>query len=89
MHVVELKRLGAQARVEGQLALIQGGKPLTGATVTATDLRAAAALMLAGLVSQGQTVLVDDAGHLTRGYDGLEEKLRVLGANVEKIDRPS
>lgn len=89
MHVVELKRLGAQARVEGQLALIQGGRPLTGATVTATDLRAAAALMLAGLVSQGQTVLVDDAGHLTRGYDGLEEKLRALGAHVEKIDRPA
>ncbi len=86
MHVVELKRLGAQIRVEGQLALIQGGKPLTGAQVTATDLRAAAALMLAGLAAQGQTLLSDPAGHLLRGYEGLENKLRALGADVVKIE---
>lgn len=86
MHVVELKRLGAKIRVEGQLALIDGGHPLTGAHVTATDLRAAAALMLAGLAAQGETVLSDPAGHLTRGYEGLEEKLRALGAEVRKID---
>ena len=85
MHVVELKRLGAQIRVEGQLALIQGGKTLNGAHVTATDLRAAAALMLAGLVAQGQTTLHDPAGHLTRGYEGLEEKLRLLGADAVQL----
>ena len=85
MHVVELKRLGAQIRVEGQLALIQGGKPLNGAAVTATDLRAAAALMLAGLAAQGQTLLSDPAGHLIRGYEQLEEKLRGLGADVKRL----
>ena len=85
MHVVELKRLGAQIRVEGQLALIQGGKPLNGATVTATDLRAAAALMLAGLTAQGTTVLTDTAGHLMRGYDHLEQKLQALGASVQRL----
>lgn len=85
MHVVELKRMGAQIRVEGQLALIQGGKPLNGATVTASDLRAAAALMLAGLTAQGETLLSDPAGHLMRGYEGLEEKLRALGAEAKKL----
>ena len=85
MHVVELKRLGAQIRVEGQLALIQGGRTLNGAHVTATDLRAAAALVLAGLVSQGKTVVSDPAGHLMRGYEGLEEKLRALGADAVKL----
>ena len=85
MHVVELKRLGAQIRVEGQLALIQGGRPLNGASVTATDLRAAAALMLAGLAAQGQTLLSDPGGHLMRGYEGLEDKLRALGAEARKL----
>lgn len=85
MHVVELKRMGAQIRVEGQLALIQGGKPLNGAAVTASDLRAAAALMLAGLTAQGETLLSDPAGHLMRGYEGLEEKLRALGAETKKL----
>ncbi len=85
MHVVELRRLGARIRVEGQLALIQGGVPLNGAAVSATDLRAAAALMLAGLVSQGVTRLNDPAGHLMRGYEGLEEKLCALGADAKKI----
>ncbi len=84
MHVVELKRLGAQIRVEGQLALIQGGHALNGAHVTATDLRAAAALMLAGLAAQGRTILSDPAGHLMRGYEGLENKLTALGAAVKK-----
>ena len=85
MHVVELARMGAQIRVEGQLALIQGGHILTGAHVTATDLRAAAALMLAGLAAQGETILSDTAGHLMRGYESLEEKLRQLGAATEKL----
>ena len=85
MHVVEFKRLGARIRVEGQLALIQGGKTLNGAAVTATDLRAAAALILAGLAAQGQTIVSDPAGHLMRGYEHLEEKLRALGAGAVKI----
>ena len=86
MHVVELNRMGAKIRVEGQLALIQGGHVLTGAHVSATDLRAAAALMLAGLVAQGETILSDTAGHLLRGYEGLEEKLRALGAETKKVE---
>ncbi|MBQ9264521.1 MAG: UDP-N-acetylglucosamine 1-carboxyvinyltransferase [Clostridia bacterium] len=85
MHVIELRRLGAQIRVEGQLALIQGGKPLNGGHVTATDLRAAAALMLAGLIAQGETVVDDPAGHLLRGYEGLENKLRALGADAVRL----
>jgi len=89
MHVVELKRMGAQIRVEGQLALIQGGKPLTGSSVTATDLRAAAALMLAGLVAQGETILIDEGGHLMRGYEGLENKLAMLGADVQQYKNPA
>ncbi len=87
MHVVELNRMGAKIRVEGQLALIQGGHVLTGAHVSATDLRAAAALMLAGLVAQGETILSDTVGHLLRGYEGLEDKLKTLGAEVEKIGK--
>ena len=87
MHVVELKRLGAHIRVEGQLALIQGGRTLNGAHVTATDLRAAAALMLAGLVAQGQTTVSDPAGHLMRGYESLEEKLTALGADARKLEQ--
>ena len=86
MHVVELNRMGAQIRVEGQLALIQGGHAMTGAHVSATDLRAAAALMLAGLTAQGETVLSDPAGHLMRGYENLEEKLRSLGADARKVE---
>lgn len=82
MHAVELNRMGAQIRVEGQLALVQGGKSLTGAAVTATDLRAAAALMIAGLSAQGETLLHDPACHLMRGYEHLEEKLQALGAQV-------
>lgn len=84
MHVTELSRLGANIRVEGQLAMVHGGKTLKGTTVTATDLRAAAALMLAGIAAQGETLLQDPAGHLMRGYEGLEEKLQQLGAQVYK-----
>lgn len=84
MHVVEMNRLGANIRVEGQLALVQGGKNLTGTHVTATDLRAAAAMMLSGLVAQGETLLHDPVGHLMRGYEGLEEKLKALGAQIER-----
>jgi UDP-N-acetylglucosamine 1-carboxyvinyltransferase len=86
MHLAELSRMGADIHVEGRLALIKGGKPLSGALVHATDLRAAAALLLAGLLARGETTLLDDAGHLLRGYDGLDEKLAALGANIRRAE---
>jgi len=64
------------------MAVVEGGKPLSGAVVEATDLRAGAALMLAGLIAQGETTLLDEPGHICRGYEGLDEKLRALGADV-------
>ena len=84
MHVIKLRRLGARIRVEGQLALIQGGQPLNGSRVSATDLRAAAALMLAGLSAQGETILDDPAGHLLRGHEHLDEKLCRLGTDIKQ-----
>ncbi len=84
MHAVALSQMGARIRVEGQLALIHGGAPLSGAEVAATDLRAAAALMLAGLIAQGETRLVDRQEHLLRGYEGLDDKLRALGADITR-----
>ena len=82
MHAVALCRMGADIRTEGRMALVHGGKELYGATVEATDLRAGAALMLAGMIAQGETRLVDDGGHIQRGYEGLDEKLRMLGADI-------
>ena len=82
MHAVELGRMGAKVRVEGQLALIRGGGELTGTRVTATDLRASAALMIAGLCARGETVLTDENDHLLRGYERLEAKLCQLGAAI-------
>ena len=85
MHLKELSRMGADIHVEGQLALIKGGTPLSGTRVMATDLRAAAALLIAGLLARGETELVDDAGHLLRGYDGLDQKLRDVGAVIRRL----
>lgn len=82
MHAVALCRMGANIRTEGRMALVQGGTPLTGTTVEATDLRAGAALMLAGLIAQGETQLMDKRGHIARGYDGLDRKLNSLGASI-------
>lgn len=84
MHVNELLRLGAKIRTDGKVALIEGVPRLSGATVMATDLRASASLVIAGLVAQGDTV-VDRIYHLDRGYDRMEEKLRGLGADIERI----
>jgi UDP-N-acetylglucosamine 1-carboxyvinyltransferase len=84
MHVQELQRLGADIAVEGNTALIQGVPVLNGATVMATDLRASASLVIAGLVADGDT-LVDRIYHLDRGYDQMESKLRALGADIERI----
>jgi len=84
MHVNELLRLGARIEVEGHTALIQGVPKLSGATVMATDLRASASLVIAGLVAEGETQ-VDRIYHLDRGYDRMEAKLRGIGARIERV----
>jgi len=84
MHVNELVRLGANIQTDGKVAMIQGGAKLSGASIMATDLRASASLVIAGLVAEGET-LVDRIYHLDRGYDAMEAKLRALGADIERI----
>ncbi len=84
MHVNELLRLGARIQVDGRVAITEGVPRLSGATVMATDLRASASLVIAGLVAEGETV-VDRIYHLDRGYDCMEAKLRGLGADIERI----
>jgi UDP-N-acetylglucosamine 1-carboxyvinyltransferase len=84
MHVNELLRLGARITVDGHTAVVQGVPKLSGAGVMATDLRASASLVIAGLVAEGQTV-VDRIYHLDRGYDRMEAKLRGVGAQIERI----
>ena len=83
MHVNELVRLGARIEIDGHTAVVHGVEKLSGATVMATDLRASASLVIAGLVADGQTV-VDRIYHLDRGYDRMETKLRGIGADVER-----
>lgn len=85
MHVLELKRMNADLTIDGNTVHIKGGQPLKGAPVMATDLRASACLVLAGLAAQGETVL-RRVYHLDRGYDRLEEKLRALGAKIKRVD---
>lgn len=84
MHVQELRRLGAQIEIEGNAAVIQGRAQLEGATVMATDLRASASLVIAGMVAQGETI-VDRIYHLDRGYEHIEAKLSALGAKIRRI----
>jgi UDP-N-acetylglucosamine 1-carboxyvinyltransferase len=84
MHVNELLRLGARIDVDGRLAVVQGVAQLSGAAVMATDLRASAGLVIAGLVAQGETV-IDRIYHLDRGYDRMEAKLLGLGAAIERV----
>ncbi len=84
MHVQEMRRLGAQIDVEGNTALVRGVPQLEGATVMATDLRASASLVIAGLVAQGETV-IDRIYHLDRGYEHIEAKLSQLGANIRRV----
>ncbi len=84
MHAVELTRLGADIRIDGNTAVVTGVDKLTGATVMATDLRASASLVIAGLVAEGETV-VDRIYHLDRGYERLEEKLAALGALIRRV----
>src|SRR5687768_3181815 len=84
MHVQELQRLGADIRVEGHTAIVRGVPGLGGAPVMATDLRASASLILAGLVAEGETS-IDRIYHLDRGYENIEEKLSGLGARIKRI----
>jgi UDP-N-acetylglucosamine 1-carboxyvinyltransferase len=84
MHVQELIRLGAQIDVEGNTCMVRGVEKLDGATVMATDLRASACLVIAGLVAQGETI-IDRIYHLDRGYEHIESKLERLGANIRRL----
>lgn len=85
MHVQELQRLGADIRIEGHTAIVRGQSQLSGAPVMATDLRASASLILAGLVADGDTI-IDRIYHLDRGYERIEAKLSALGAKIKRID---
>ncbi len=84
MHALEMIRMGADITIDGRQALVKGGRPLTGAQVLASDLRASASLILTGLVAGGET-WIDRVYHLDRGYYRIEEKLARLGANIERI----
>ena len=83
-HVQELLRLGAAIEVEGNTAIVKGVSALTGANVMATDLRASAGLVIAGLIAEGTTT-IDRIYHLDRGYERIEEKLSGLGARIKRI----
>jgi len=85
MHVSELARLGADIEIEGPTAIVKGGKPLSGAPVMASDLRASAALVIAGLAAKG-TTQVNRVYHLDRGYEQMDTKLRKLGARIQRIE---
>ncbi|MDG2538122.1 UDP-N-acetylglucosamine 1-carboxyvinyltransferase [Dyella jiangningensis] len=84
MHALELQRLGADIRLEGNTAIIKGVEKMSGAPIMATDLRASACLVLAGLVAQGDTT-VDRVYHIDRGYENIEEKLGTLGAKIRRL----
>ncbi|MGH8022087.1 MAG: UDP-N-acetylglucosamine 1-carboxyvinyltransferase, partial [Limisphaerales bacterium] len=84
MHVSELARLGADIEIEGPSAIVKGGRPLSGAPVMASDLRASAALVIAGLAAKGQTQ-VNRIYHLDRGYERMDVKLRKLGAKIQRV----
>jgi UDP-N-acetylglucosamine 1-carboxyvinyltransferase len=85
MHVQELQRLGADIRIDGHTAIVRGLPQLSGAPVMATDLRASASLILAGLVADGETI-IDRIYHLDRGYERIEAKLSALGARIRRVD---
>ena len=83
MHIAELNRMGAKITKEGSTVIIEGVESLSGAPVIASDLRASAALVLAGLVSRGETI-IEQIYHLDRGYDKLDNKLAQLGAHISR-----
>jgi UDP-N-acetylglucosamine 1-carboxyvinyltransferase len=84
MHVPELRRMGADIRIEGDTAVVTGVAALKGAPVMATDLRASSSLVLAGLAAEGETV-VNRVYHLDRGFERLDEKLSRVGADIERL----
>src|SRR5690606_28980140 len=84
MHVPELARMGAHIEIRNNTAIVEGGAPLSGASVMATDLRASASLIIAGLVAEGET-LVRRVYHLDRGYERIEKKLGDVGANIQRV----
>jgi UDP-N-acetylglucosamine 1-carboxyvinyltransferase len=84
MHALELVRMGANIKVEGNRAVVRGRTPLSGAAVQASDLRASASLVLAALVAEGETI-IDRVYHIDRGYERIEEKLRGVGAQIRRI----
>ena len=86
MHVSELNRMGANIQLDGHTAVVKGPSPLSGARVMATDLRASACLVLAGLVAEGETV-IHRVYHIDRGYEHIEKKLAGLGAEIERLER--
>ncbi len=87
MHASELQRMGAQIHIDGRSAIVDGVTPLTGARVIASDLRASASLVLAGLIANDET-LIDRVYHIDRGYEKIEAKLRAVGANIERLTSP-
>jgi UDP-N-acetylglucosamine 1-carboxyvinyltransferase len=84
MHMLEMRRMGAEIRLEGNTAIIKGVPKLQAAPVMATDLRASASLVLAGLIAEGRTV-IDRIYHIDRGYEAIEEKLAALGADIKRV----
>src|ERR1700712_3728240 len=85
MHAQELMRMGANIRVDGRKAIVAGGRPLSGAGVIASDLRASASLVLAAMVARGETV-IDRVYHIDRGYERIEAKLGAAGAQIERVE---
>jgi UDP-N-acetylglucosamine 1-carboxyvinyltransferase len=86
MHVQELQRMGANIRLEGNTAIVGGVESLSAAPIMATDLRASASLVIAGLVAHGDTI-IDRIYHIDRGYECIEEKLQLLGARIQRLPR--
>jgi UDP-N-acetylglucosamine 1-carboxyvinyltransferase len=85
MHISELKRMGANIKIDGRTAIIEGNNRLTGAKVNATDLRAGAALILAGLAAEGETEILD-VEHIDRGYADIDKKLKFLDSNISRFN---
>jgi UDP-N-acetylglucosamine 1-carboxyvinyltransferase len=84
MHAPELARMGANIRIEGNRAVVRGATPLSGAGTTASDLRASASLVLAGLAAKGETI-IERVYHIDRGYERIEERLNSLGARIQRL----
>jgi UDP-N-acetylglucosamine 1-carboxyvinyltransferase len=85
MHVAELNRMGANIEIQGNKAIVKGGRKLRGSHVIATDLRAGAAMVLAGLAAEG-TTQVSEIYHIERGYENFIQKFRAIGANITKVE---